>query len=155
MRWIGRLSARKLVQPHQWGDCCYSNWPSLVGPQSLCYRFFWWRFLCWHDVFFIFLWAFVIGLSQISSFLSYHLIPLITQNNPNILQNVDWKLVVKLVKWYKELPRVKMTYIPVFNLRFLRIWGLSCVIRSTKSRVWHCPPWDTGPHLLFQHLLWI
>ena len=24
----------------KWGGCCYPNWPSLVGVQSLCYRIF-------------------------------------------------------------------------------------------------------------------
>ena len=33
----------KTGKPHQLGDCNYSNWPSLVSPQSLCNWTFWWR----------------------------------------------------------------------------------------------------------------
>ena len=44
LRLLGRLSARKPVKQLQWSDCCKSNWPSLVGPQSLCNQSSWWRF---------------------------------------------------------------------------------------------------------------
>ena len=56
----------------EWDDCCYSNWPSLVGPQSLCNESFWLRFMlsrCFLD-FSVVVGAFVIGLSQISSLFS-------------------------------------------------------------------------------------
>ena len=34
---VGRLGTRKPVQPHKLDGCNYSNWPSLVCPQSFCY----------------------------------------------------------------------------------------------------------------------
>ena len=62
----------KTGKPHQLGGCSYSNWPSEVGPQPLCNRTFLWRCLCCHCPFDISVGvgAFVIGLSQISSFFS-------------------------------------------------------------------------------------
>ena len=38
--------ARNLVNHTQLDGCCYLNWPSLAGPQSLCNRTFWWHFCC-------------------------------------------------------------------------------------------------------------
>ena len=72
---VGRLSARKPVYQHQWGDCCYSNWPLLVGLQSLCNRTFSWH-SCVVTLLFDFsidMWDFVIELSQIFSFFSKYI----------------------------------------------------------------------------------
>ena len=63
-------------KPYQLGSCRYSNWPSEVGPQSLCNRLFCLRFdfSCCHVVFFLYfsvdIGVFVIWLSQISSYFS-------------------------------------------------------------------------------------
>ena len=65
LRLVGRLGSRKPVKPHQLGGDRYTNWPSQVGPQSLCNRSFWWvQGLLSESV----LWP-----SQISSFFSYRL----------------------------------------------------------------------------------
>ena len=66
------------VLPHQWGGCCYSNWPCSVGRQSLCKRSFGGIFVlsrCFWG-FSVGVGAFVIGLSLSFLFLFSFLLSL-------------------------------------------------------------------------------
>ena len=74
LRLVERLVSRKPVEPQQLGGYRCPNWPSWVGPQSLCNRSFGGVFVlsrCFLD-FSAGVGAFIIGLSQISSFFSWN-----------------------------------------------------------------------------------
>ena len=84
------------------GDCCYSNWPSSVGPQSLCNQSFGGVFVlsrCFLDVS-VGVGAFVIGLSQISSLFSY--IQLSREKGRDLSQSYD-----KSPYTYRNVKRAK------------------------------------------------